>query len=146
MKRLFVILIFAIFASLATASLRVVHSSTNLSITTSTAMAAACGKDEVQVALKFKSTDKTNCIKNDPKTGGVLVYYIKGIISVLSGLIGGIIVLMLIIAGFQYIISRGDAANIKKAKDRIQNAIIALILFLSAYAILSFLLPGTFTS
>jgi hypothetical protein len=39
-------------------------------------------------------------------------------------------------------ISLGDPARIKSAKDRIQNAIIGLILYLSAFAIINFLVPG----
>ena len=60
--------------------------------------------------------------------------------------VGLVVVLMLIIGGIQYLTSFGDATAIKNAKNRITNAIIALMLFLLMYAILSFLLPGTLTS
>jgi hypothetical protein len=38
--------------------------------------------------------------------------------------------------------STADPARVKAAKDRLQNAIIALVLFLMMFAILSFIVPG----
>ncbi len=68
--------------------------------------------------------------------------YLKSILIVLSGLVGTIVVLMLVVAGIQYITSLGEPARIKAAKDRIVNAITALVLFLMMFAILGFLVPG----
>src|SRR5450756_2437459 len=58
----------------------------------------------VQVALPFMGS---NCIANDPKNGGAIVAYLKTILQVLSGLVGTVIVLMLVVAGVQYIPSYG---------------------------------------
>ena len=81
-------------------------------------------------------------INNDPKTGGAIVNYLRQWLILLSGAAGLIILLMITIAGFQYIISRGDPGNVKSAKNRLTNAIIAFVLYLMAFAILTFLLPG----
>ena len=81
-------------------------------------------------------------IINDASTGGAIVYYVKLVLELLNIAIGGIIVLMLVVAGIQYITSAADSGQVKSAKDRIQNAIVALILYLMMFAILSFLVPG----
>jgi hypothetical protein len=88
----------------------------------------------VQIALPFIGSNK--CVNNDPKTGGAIVNYLKTILLFLSGAIGLIVMLMLVIT------STGDPARIKGAKDMIQNAIVALVLFLCMFAIISFILPG----
>jgi hypothetical protein len=64
------------------------------------------------------------------------------IIKFLSGAIGLVIVLMIVIGGVQYITSAGDPGAVKAAKGRIVNAIVALILFILMFAILNFIIPG----
>jgi hypothetical protein len=95
----------------------------------------------VQTALPVAPGDPS-CVSNNPATGGAIINYLRGWLKLLSGAVGLVIVLVLIIAGIQYIVSTGDPAQIKAAKKRIQNAIIALVLFLMMYAILQFLVPG----
>jgi hypothetical protein len=82
------------------------------------------------------------CISNDPAKGGAIIVYLKQILTLLSGLVGAVIVLMLIVAGVQYIVAFGDPGQIKTAKGRIVNALTALVLFLMMFAILQFLVPG----
>ncbi|MBW4061187.1 hypothetical protein HJC99_01275 [Candidatus Saccharibacteria bacterium] len=72
----------------------------------------------------------------------VLVVYVIQILQLVALSIGGIIVLMIVIAGIQYIISAGDPGAIKSAKNRITNAITALVVYLFMYAALNFLIPG----
>jgi hypothetical protein len=81
-------------------------------------------------------------LSNDPAKGGAIVVYLRSILKLLSGAVGLLIVLMLVIAGVQYIVSLGDPGRVKSAKDRIQNTLIALVLYLMMFAILSFLIPG----
>jgi hypothetical protein len=81
-------------------------------------------------------------ISNDPTKGGAIIIYLVAVLKLLSETIGLVIVVVLIVAGIQYITSTGDPALIKSAKKRIQNAILALILFMFMYAILTFLTPG----
>jgi hypothetical protein len=94
----------------------------------------------VKVAIPLLSGG-ANCIDNS-QPGGAIVAYMKEALVLLSGAIGSVILLMLIIAGIQYITSLGTPARVAAAKKRIINAITALILFLMAFAILNFLLPG----
>jgi hypothetical protein len=136
MKRLLISLILAVVLAAAPIQVSIMASQSAVA----PAVAQACAKDEVAVGVAVSGTEK--CIKGDPKNGGVIVTYLKGILQFLSAGIGIIIVLMIVIAGIQYIISAGDPANIKAAKERIINAITALILFVMGYAILSFIVPG----
>jgi hypothetical protein len=94
----------------------------------------------VQIALPFVGNNK--CVQNGANSGGAIITYTKTILQFLTASIGVIIILMLTIAGIQYVTSAGDAARIKAAKSRIQWAIIALLMFMAMYAILTFLIPG----
>lgn len=51
-------------------------------------------------------------------------------------------VVMLMIGGLQYVLARGRAEAIKKAKDRIKNAVIGLVLLMSAYALARLIDPS----
>ena len=81
-------------------------------------------------------------VSNDPAKGGAIIVYLKEILFVVNILVGGVILLVMVIAGIQYITSAGDPGGVKNAKGRIQAAMTALILYLMMFAILSFLVPG----
>lgn len=81
-------------------------------------------------------------IPNDPASGGAIIFYLKQILFLINGLIGGIIILVLVVAGIQYITSAGEPASVKSAKGRVMNATIALVLYMMMMAILNFLVPG----
>jgi hypothetical protein len=49
---------------------------------------------------------------------------------------------MIVIGGVQYISSAGNPGAISAAKNRITNAIIALVLFLMMFTIMNFIVPG----
>ncbi len=106
------------------------------------------GGGPVCVALPVFAGSQGSCAKgqveipNNPGDGGAIIYYLKLVLRLLNLLIGGIIILVLVIAGIQYITSMGDPTNVKNAKKRISNAVIALILYLMMFAILNFLVPG----
>lgn len=102
----------------------------------------------VAVPVFADSANRGDCeegqeeIANDPANGGAIIVYLKMILKLLNIAIGMIIILMLIIAGVQYITSAADPGQVKAAKDRIMNAIIALVLYMLMFAILNFLIPG----
>jgi hypothetical protein len=52
---------------------------------------------------------------------------------------------MIMIGGLQYAMSRGDTGRIGKAKDRIKNAVVGMILLMCAYAILNLIDPDLVT-
>jgi len=116
------------------------------------AAASGCNDDEVAVGVplftggshpgwrKLEGSTIT-CVSNSAEGGAILVY-VKALLQYLSGMIGLVIVLMIIIAGIQYVTAFGDPKRIAAAKSRLTNALIGLFLFIFAFAILSFIIPG----
>jgi hypothetical protein len=68
---------------------------------------------------------------------------IKNIIKVMSILVGIVAVIMLIIGGFKYITSAGDASGIASAKNTIIYAIVGLIIVALAQVIVQFVIGQT---
>ena len=68
--------------------------------------------------------------------------YIAGIYKYLLGISTTIAIVMLMIGGLQWAFGGVSEDSIKKAKDRIKNAITGLVLLLSAYAILLIVNPN----
>lgn len=65
-----------------------------------------------------------------------------GIIHFLSDGVGLVIIASMIWAGIQYTSSRGDPQATAKAKKRIESNVISLLLFIFAYALLNYIVPG----
>lgn len=61
-------------------------------------------------------------------------------ITKLLGLLGIILVAFIIYSGWQYMTAGGDKAKIDEAKKRIVNAVIGLILVVSAFSIANFVI------
>jgi hypothetical protein len=66
------------------------------------------------------------------------------IIRFLSVGVGVVVILSTVWAGIQYTLAHDDPNQVNEAKDRIRSNVIALIVFIFAYAILNYLIPGTF--
>lgn len=62
--------------------------------------------------------------------------------NLVSGAISLAIIGNIIYAGIQYSIAQGDPSKASKSKDRIRNAVIAFIMYLSLYAFIQWLIPG----
>ncbi len=67
---------------------------------------------------------------------------IQDIINMMLFLLGAIAVVMIVIGGFRYTTSNGEASSIKSAKDTILYAVIGLIVAILAYAIVNFVLTA----
>jgi hypothetical protein len=81
-------------------------------------------------------------VSNDPNTGGALINYLRGWLQVLNSAVALVVMLMLVIAGVQYITSAANPTSVAAAKKRLTNAIIALVMWLMMFAALQFLMPG----
>jgi hypothetical protein len=92
------------------------------------------GLNKVVTSIDFNCTGRGNPIFD-------LVW---GIIRFLSVGVSAIVVMSLIIAGLQYIGSQGSSENTNKAINRIRRAIIGLIIWSFAFAIINYLVPGKF--
>ena len=55
----------------------------------------------------------------------------------------GVVLLMILYAGIEYIASQGDPAKIKSAKERIEGSLLGLTLLLLIGVIMRFILPPT---
>lgn len=60
-------------------------------------------------------------------------------IQVVLGFIGVIFLILMIYAGYSWMMARGNQAEVDKAKRMLENAIIGLVIVLSAYAITYFM-------
>lgn len=67
--------------------------------------------------------------------------YLAGAYRYLIGIAAVLAVVMLMIGGFQYALGAGASDQVAKAKTRIKNAVIGLVLLLSAVAILDLINP-----
>ena len=65
-------------------------------------------------------------------------------IRFLSAGVGVVVVFSTILAGIQYTTSRDNPESTQKAKGRLVSNVIALVVFVFAYSIMNFLVPGGF--
>ena len=72
------------------------------------------------------------------KNGSGLFGIIQIVINVMLILAGAIAVIMIIIGGMSYMFSQGDQSKVKQAKDTILYSVIGLVVALSAFAIVNF--------
>jgi uncharacterized BrkB/YihY/UPF0761 family membrane protein len=73
-------------------------------------------------------------------TPGQLPIIIGTIIKTALGLVGVIFLVLMVYAGFIWMIARGDEAKVEKAKDTIVNCIIGIVIVVGAYAITSYII------
>jgi len=65
------------------------------------------------------------------------------VLQIVFGIAGGVALLVIIIAGLRFILSQGDPNNVAKARNTIIYAIIGLIICITAFSIVTFVLVGT---
>lgn len=70
--------------------------------------------------------------------------YINPFIYLLSGLVGVLAVISIIMAGIQYASSADDPGVVTKAKQRMFNTVIGLVAYIFLYAFFDYLVPGGF--
>lgn len=128
---IFIALVLSIMSilSLGTKVLAADSGTTNKS--TITSESGDCKGDNIHAGAS--ADDENHC--------GILDYLVL-FINILSGLATIAIVGSIIYAGIQYSMSGSDPQKVSAAKDRIRNAVIALIFFVFGYTILNYLVPG----
>lgn len=86
----------------------------------------------------LSSTPQTDQeIKNNP-----IYARLQTVVNFLSAGVGIVITISVVIAGYQYIMSKGDPSKTKAAVDRLWNAGIAIFLYVFMYVIINWLIPG----
>lgn len=105
-----------------------------------------------------KNNDVQNCknaqplqVTNDPALKGncaniakcdLINNYVNPFIKFMGALVGVAVVMSIVMGGIQYGSSGGDPSKVTAAKNRIRNALVALVAFLFLLTALNFLLPG----
>ena len=87
-------------------------------------------------------TGKTKGYCSKPHNG--IIDLVFAIIRFLSNGVGIVVIASIVFGGIQYIASGGDPNSTNKAISRIRSSIIALMIYIFAYAILNYLIPGAF--
>jgi hypothetical protein len=88
------------------------------------------------------SGDNISANAEDPDNQCGILDYLVLFINVLSALVGIVVVGSIIYGGIQYSTAGSDPQKVSAAKNRIRNAIIALIFFIFTYSFLNYLVPG----
>ena len=83
------------------------------------------------------STKVQDCVQHNK-----IITDLQTIINALSVGVGVIIIAMIIIGGIQYMMAGDNPTAITAAKQRIANALIALVAFLLIFAFVQWLVPG----
>ncbi len=103
-------------------------------------LAATCvngSNSSTESALEGANEFSSKCASNTLTSKGGLSSTIVGTITLIAGVI---IVIMIIYAGYSYIVSDGDPAKVKAAKSTLVNAIIGLVIVILARTIIYFVL------
>lgn len=109
-------------------------------------VAAQTARDEsCKVALNDEDAvyeEGVGCTVNGQEAPGLFDGPFKAIVNTLIFITGAISVLMLIIGGIRFAVSGGDANAIQGARNSMIYAIIGLIVALSAFGIVNFVLSN----
>lgn len=65
------------------------------------------------------------------------------VINIFIGLLGTIFLILIVASGWNWFTAQGDADKVKKAKERMINATIGLVIIVSAYAVTVFVFRST---
>lgn len=103
----------------------------------SAALAATNCDNTLGANGKVNQTKVQACFDQSP-----IVHDLQVIVNFLSAAVGVVVIAMLILGGINYITAGGDANASKAGKERITNALIALAVYLFAFAFLQWLIPG----
>ncbi len=96
-------------------------------------VAVNTGSGNLDADCKNTNINKDNC--------GIVSYLVR-FIQFLSGIVGIIIVIIIAVGGIQYSMAKDNAQEITAAKERIKNAVIALLAYIFMFAFLQWLVPG----
>jgi hypothetical protein len=74
-------------------------------------------------------------------TGGATAYSVIGnLIKITLSFLGVLFLILTIVSGFQWMMAEGNEDSVKKAKSRIKNATMGLVIVVIAYALTYFIL------
>ena len=83
------------------------------------------------------ATTLNQCVKHDQ-----IVTDLNVIVNILSALVGVVVTGVIVLGGVQYSIAGDSPDAVSKAKQRITNGLLALVIFILTYAFLQWIIPG----
>lgn len=116
-------------------------STSGLASAASSSGAVTSASDNV-AAYNFRGKCESGQGQTLTKENCSIVAYVVLITNVLSGLVGVVIVIMIAVGGIQYTMSRDDPSAVSAAKNKIRNAVFALVIYIFGFAFLQWLIPG----
>jgi hypothetical protein len=75
-------------------------------------------------------------------TGGTLIGYIANIIRWILGILGTVFFIIIVLQGYLYMVSSGNASQTAAATGAITNAVIGLLIIMGAFLITNFVTSG----
>jgi len=105
----------------------------------------------VSAAASLIKPDAKDLINNQTQTVGEAggyeagtdnsaLYLVQTVISVFLGVIGVLLLVYLLYAGYNWMTAQGEEEKVTKAKDTIKRAIVGMIIIIAAYAISTFVM------
>lgn len=79
-------------------------------------------------------------------TGGTLIGYVANIIRWILGILGTVFFIIIVLQGYLYMVSSGDASKTAAATGAITNAVIGLLIIMGAFLITNFVTSGLIAS
>ena len=121
-----------------------------LSIPQQISIASVDTKNEACLALNSAANANMDCTNTDTAEAAASTNAEKGLseliksgVSIVSLLVGAVSVIMIIVGGFKYVTSNGDANQTKSAKDTVTYALIGLLLVGFAQTLVRFVWSKT---
>jgi hypothetical protein len=121
-----------------------------LSIPQQISIASVDTKNEACLALNSAANANMDCTNTDTAEAAASTEAEKGLseliktgVSIVSLLVGAVSVIMIIVGGFKYVTSNGDANQTKSAKDTVMYALIGLLLVGFAQTLVRFVWSKT---
>jgi len=68
--------------------------------------------------------------------------HLKTIYNLVLGIMGAVAVLIIVIAGFRYVVSQGSPQETAAAKNTILYTLVGLVVIIAAFAIVNFVIKG----
>ena len=108
------------------------------------ALAVELGQDKICDGHIVDPAQKEAAGCDKTADAGEVGNVMQNVINIVIAVLGIVAVLFVIIGAAQYMVSQGDPAKAKKAKDTIIYAILGVVLATLAYAIVNFVLMNVF--
>ena len=89
-----------------------------------------------------KLNAQNECVDSNGKSLNEVTYTLRNVVNLLLYVAGIIAVVIIVIAGFRFVTSNGDAAQVSKAKNTIIYALVGLVVAVMSYAIVNFILEN----